>query len=82
MVFQIDTGAALSVMNDIDFHNNFGDEVPVQTSLKKLQTYTGQSVPVVGECLVSVQHNGQSASLPLLTVKGDGPPPTYWEEIG
>ena len=69
--FQLDTGVALSVMTE-DFHNFF-KSVPLQVSTKVLQTYTGQSVRVPGECVVEVDHNSQQQRLPLFVVKGDGP---------
>ncbi|KAK3774845.1 hypothetical protein RRG08_057493 [Elysia crispata] len=71
--FQLDTGAALSVMTEKDFHTFF-KSVPLQVCTKALQTYSGQSFSVLGECVIEVDHNGQQQRLPLLVVKGNGPP--------
>ncbi|KAK3769860.1 hypothetical protein RRG08_036909 [Elysia crispata] len=52
--FQLDTGAALTVMTEKDFHEATDGTVPLQLCQKQLQTYTGESVPVAGECDISV----------------------------
>ena len=72
--FQLDTGAALTVMTEKDFHAATDGTVPLQPCQKQLQTYTGKSVPVAGECDISVGYRGQQRQLPLIVVKGGGPP--------
>ena len=57
--FQLDTGAALTFMTEKDFHTATDGTVPLQPYQKQLQTYTGESVPVVG-------YRGQQRQLPLL----------------
>ena len=69
VLIQLDTGAALSVMMEKDLHTFF-KPVTLQVSTKVLQTYTGQSVSVLGECVVEVDHNGQQQRLLLLAIKG------------
>ncbi|KAK3753660.1 hypothetical protein RRG08_067156 [Elysia crispata] len=64
--FQLDTGAALTVMTEKDFHAATDGTVSLQPCQKQLQTYTGESVPVVG-------YRGQQRQLPLIVVKGGGP---------
>lgn len=70
--FQIDTGAALTVMTQGQYEALF--DSPLRKSNTILKTYTGESVPVVGEKIVAVCHNGQDMNLPLLVVNGQGPP--------
>ena len=40
---------------------------------KKPQTYSKEPLLVVGARYVQVQYEGQSATLPLIVVKGNGP---------
>ena len=44
-----------------------------QDTKVKLQTYTGESIKVCGSTLVSVEHNGQTATLLLIVTAGSGP---------
>ena len=55
---EIDTGASVSV---------------VQQTLVRLQTYTGETIPVLGSVVVPVEHNGQTRTLPLIVTEGSGP---------
>ena len=70
--FQLDTGAALIFMTEKDLHTATDGTVPLQPCQKQLQTYTGESVPVAGECDISVGYRGQQRQLPLIVVKGGG----------
>lgn len=72
---EIDTGASVSIMSETTYDSVFKQEKP---SLHKgehveLRTYTGQKIPVVGSCSVTVEHNNQKTELPLLIVSGQGP---------
>ena len=40
----------------------------------KLSMYTGKVIPVLGISDVKVEHNGQTAVLPLVVIPGTGPP--------
>ena len=71
--FQIDTGASLTVMTKNNFDKLFSS-LPLQTSKKKLKTYTGEVVSVHGEVVVSVRAKDQEKELSLLVVEGTGPP--------
>lgn len=71
--FQIDTGASLTVMNKRNFDKLFSS-LSLQTSNKKIKTYTGEVVSVYGEVTVSVRANEQEKELRLLVVEGTGPP--------
>lgn len=38
-----------------------------------LHTYTGEVVPVVGECELEVEYNGSKSVLPAVITRGEGP---------
>ena len=44
---------------------------PLHPTDVKLQTYTGEAIPVVGK--LTVQYQGQEEELPLVVAAGDGP---------
>ena len=71
--FQLDTGAALSVITEQDY-KKFAISDKIQKCNKNLRTYTGQPVPVVGESYVNVQYGNQCRELPIIIVSGEGPP--------
>ncbi|GFS08539.1 hypothetical protein ElyMa_004758800 [Elysia marginata] len=72
--FQLDTGAALTVITDKDFQTIADGKILMSQCGKQLQTYTGETVPVLGECVVDVRYRNQAAQLPLVVVEGEGPP--------
>ena len=45
----------------------------LQNNTVKLHTYTGELIKVCGSTLVSIEHNGQTATLPLIVTAGSGP---------
>ena len=63
---EIDTGASVSLINETVFKSLNRKARP---STKRLRTYTGEEIPVVGECEVSVG----SVKLPVIVVSGSGP---------
>ena len=71
---ELDTGAAISVMTLGDFRRIFRKD-PLLTPTKiKLKTYTNEVITPLGQVQVSVETNGQTASLPLLILeKGSNP---------
>ena len=71
---QLDTGAALTVITQDDFNDVTTGDISVQQCAKQLLTYTGESVPVVGECDVNVRYKKKDVQLPLVGVEGAGPP--------
>ena len=73
--FQIDTGASVSTMSETAYKNtwNAASRPKVYRSTTVLRTYTGQSIPIKGECEVIVKHGEQSAKVRLLIVHGSGP---------
>ena len=70
---KIDTGAAVSITSDTTHTGLFHLlKFPLQPTEVKLRTYTGESIPVLGELAVNVTSQGTSCELPLLVVKKDG----------
>ena len=57
---EIDTGASTLVINDKTFHalSQPGKELKLNSVNTVLRTYTGEVIPVVGECEVEVEYNG------------------------
>ena len=73
-VMEIDTGAAVSLINETTYKSSpFLSELPLQSLMVQLRTYTGETISVTGEILVKVQSGRQSHTLPLLVVPGQGP---------
>ena len=72
--FQLDTGAALTVITQDEFNEVTTGDILVQQCAKQLQTYTGESVPVVGECDFNVRYKKKDLQLPLVVVEGACPP--------
>ena len=71
---EIDTGASVSLMGEDTYRLVQDPEKPLQHSTAKLHTYTGEPIKVLGSTEVLVQHNGQSMTLPLIVMKGNGSP--------
>lgn len=69
---ELDTGATITIMSERQFREIFPG-AKMEKSNVLLKTYTGESLPVVGEVVVQVQHNQQSRDLALTIVGGDGP---------
>ncbi len=72
--FQLDTGAASTVMTESDFKNVAPIDAKIRPCSSQLQTYTGQLIPTVGECDMEVSYCDQVARLPVVIVSGGGPP--------
>ena len=69
---ELDTGATITIMSETKFKETF-PRAKVEKSNIRLKTYTGESLPVVGEVVVKVNHNKQVKDLTLTIVGGDGP---------
>ena len=71
---EIDTGAAVSIISDRT-HTSlpYLEKLPLQLTQVTLQTYTGESIPVLGELSVNVTCQGTNHTLLLLAVKEDVP---------
>ena len=71
---EVDTGASVSIMSEEKFQQFRGStSVTLQPSKAKLFTYTGEAIGVLGSTEVTVEHNQQVATLPLIVTKGTGP---------
>lgn len=71
---EVDTGATVSIISDKTRSNSPNlQNLTLQPSSAKLRTYTGETIPVLGELTVQVEYHGQKATLPLLVVQEDGP---------
>ena len=74
MEMEVDTGASVSIMSEEKFQQFQGStSVTLQPSKAKLFTYTGEAIGVLGSTEVTVEHNQQVATLPLIVTKGTGP---------
>ena len=72
ITMEVDTGASVSIMSEDTYRKIWPKKKLVESSVK-LQTYSKEPLPVVGARDVFVQYEGQSATLPLIVVKGNGP---------
>ena len=71
--FQIDTGAACTVINGGDFEKYFNN-LQLEESPATLQTYSGQSIGVMGQIKVYVKYGDSEFELPLIVAEGCAPP--------
>ena len=62
---EVDTGAAVSLVSEATYWSLF-PMVQLQSSTTKLRTYSGEPLTVLGQQEVKVQHEEQTAKLPLL----------------
>ena len=69
---ELDTGATITIVPEKKFREIL-PRAKVEKSDVHLKTYTGESLPVVGEVVVSVKHDKQAKDLVLTIVGGDGP---------
>ena len=69
---EVDTGAALSVISEVTFKNNFSF-VKLDHCNIVLSTYTGQKLSVLGKFGTKVEYESKQYQLPLIVVKGNGP---------
>ena len=75
VVMEVDTGASLTVVNEITF-NEIKSRCPslkLEASKIKFRTFTGEIVPTLGETKVYVAYDNQVAELPLFVVAGNKP---------
>ncbi|XP_060581109.1 uncharacterized protein K02A2.6-like [Ruditapes philippinarum] len=69
---EVDTGSAVSLMSREEFQKCFGN-VTLDKPTSVLKTYSGEEIQQAGTKLVNVRYNGQSKSLKLCIVMGNGP---------
>ena len=73
VVMIIDTGAKKTIINE-QTYNELKDVLPsLNLSSVVLTTYTGQTIPVLGELQVPVIYEKQKNHLPALVVRSKGP---------
>ena len=66
---EIDTGASLSTISQKTYRS-LNNASQLQSTEARQCTYTGEPLPVQGSITVSVHHNHQQKTLPLLVVGG------------
>ena len=71
IVFQIDTGAAVSIIRERIARTL--RSLRLVGSTLTLHTYTGEALPAIGRAEVLVTHQGQRVELSLFVVRGEGP---------
>ena len=71
--FEIDTGASVSLISEKIFRELETPKVNQRRPARKLRTYTGEEIPVLGEWDIEVCYGGISQELPVIVVKGSGP---------
>ena len=64
--FEVDTGAAVTIMSQTEFQKSFPEG-------ELLKTYSGERLQVSGEVDVQVQYEQQTQVLSLAVVAGSGP---------
>ena len=70
MTMEVDTGAAVSLINEETVNNSpFLMCLPLQQMNVTLCAYIGQPVSVLGQLLVTVQHDEAQETMPLQVVK-------------
>ena len=72
LTMELDTGASLSLMSKTTFHKHWPNR-SLQATTRKLRTYTGETIGVLGTAQVCVTHGKNSADLELMVVDLDGP---------
>ena len=72
---EVDTGASVSITSQETFKaiQNGESTLQLEESSVKLQTYTGEPIPICGSTQVQVVHNEQVLSLLLVVTQGKGP---------
>ena len=69
---EVNTGAYVSLMSERQFKTLWPTR-QLRASSIRLSNYSNEPIPVVGEVDVKVMYEGQIATLPLVSVGGDGP---------
>ena len=75
---EIDTGASLLILSDKMF-KSLDPVPPLESTTIKLNTYSGESLPILKKTYVIVCHNNNTYTLPVLIVKGFGPCLLGWD---
>ena len=70
---KLDTGAAISVINESTYKTILTQQPAMEKSDVKLHTYSREQLTVLGELQITVHYNKQTVILPLIVVQGSGP---------
>ena len=70
---EIDTGASVTVINEKTYQQSKVGLKALENVKVKLQTYTGEKIPVVGSVWIPVKYKGQQRDLQAVVIKGDRP---------
>ena len=75
MLMEIDMGLSISIMSERTYNSviNAGLDVLLENSTTALKSYSGESLPVLGQLMVDVKVDQQVCKLPLTIIKGVGP---------
>ncbi|XP_048860098.1 uncharacterized protein K02A2.6-like isoform X1 [Brienomyrus brachyistius] len=74
ITFEIDSGASTSVISEDTYKSTWRSDPPtLRPTNLNLRTYTGQSIPHLGELHVHMCTGGQRAAVRLVVAKGSGP---------
>ena len=65
LLMEVDTGVSLSIISE-ETYSSLDNASQLQPTGARLRTYTVESLPVLGSITVSVHHNHQVTTLPLL----------------
>ena len=69
---EVDTGAAVSVINQEVYRKKFG-HITMTESDRLLKSYSGHQLETAGEIEVTVTYGDITKKLPLVVVQGNGP---------
>ena len=69
--FEVDTGAAMTLISEETYRQNFPSK-PLQKLSLRLRTYTNNPVQVLGQITVDVSYGIQNDTYTLYVVKGSG----------
>ncbi len=72
LAMEVDTGASVTLMSYSQFQTLWPQAIVRPTNCV-LKTYFGEQIPIKGEVDVTVEHNQQKLTLPLLLVGTEGP---------
>lgn len=69
---EIDTGASLTILSEEVFQS-FQPAPLLESTTVRLNTYSGESFPILGKCNVTVSYNNSTYTSSVLIVKERGP---------
>ena len=75
VTMEIDTGTSTTAVDEKTFHtlSQPGRVLELNAVNTALRTYTGEMIPVVGECELEVEYDGFKGLLPAVVIRGEGP---------